>query len=462
MWWNILGVEIDSTLKEVKRAYAKLIKVAYQSEDQEEIIKIQSAYKKACDYIKSQSESEKKVFIPSDDGRKKTHAFVYEESNYKDTYYDYEEDEEEQEYHGEEENKELEENKISWDELEFTEDNERYKYKDIDQDLRHCKNIFDPIYTDMNKRFKREEWGQILDSLSFNEEEYFQENSYKYFNEYYQLSHEIWLLIDDSLDLSSKEEFIWKDKILNNDHLEYFKNENYSYEQLEEFFKLRNEAYEAFLNCDYDEVLKICDEVEKKEIDIDKPFFLKLKGLAYFETGYNQFSFNAFEKLQGYEGYEAEAKRYIAEIALINNDNKKALFLLKEIKDDDIKVLNEKKVIQALKGCKRKLKSFIKLRSYNIGINYDKSFNYRYATIIERLLLKNRLFIINGFYRSICWLRDVFILLSMVLIILLLVLGVLSIGVILIFGVIFAFPKFWGVLGVIYFIRKKKKKKKGQ
>jgi len=478
MWWEILGVGSDSTLKDVKRAYAKIIKVAYQSENQEEIIEIQNAYKKACDYIKSQSKVEKKVFIPNDCERKKTTTFVYNENQYEEQYYDHEECEEEKENEQDEEykvheeheeyevheddeeykkdqfhsNENIEGNTISWEELEFNEIDERYNYKDIDIDLSHCKVKFDPIYTDLNRRFKREEWEDVFNAFSFNEEQYFKENAYKYFNEYYQLPHDIWLLLEENLELSYEPKFIWNDKILNDDQLEYSINDNYSYEEIEEFYKLRNHAYESFLNCEYEEVLKICEKVI--DMDIDKPFILKLRGISYFETGNYQFSHNCLKELQGYEIYDIEAKRYIAEMLRKNNKNKKALIILKAIKDKDIKVLNEKKVIQVLKGKKSYLKRFIKFRLYNMGINHDKRSNYENATIIERLLLKNRLFIGNGFYRAICYLVDLSIFFGLIL-------GVVVLVGIIIIAIACSSPIFLGTLIAWYFYRKNKKKKEG-
>ncbi len=481
MWWEVFGIERQATIKEVKRAYSKLIKTAYQSDDQNEIIRIQNAYQSACDYIKAQSEERKEVFKSSIDVRNNNPVFTF--NHYEKTHREYtqsnniEDDElnniedtelnniDEIDSKNIEELKEVEKIKsnniddtddkeidsIIWEEIENDELDGKYVYSEVQSALKNCKDKFDSIYTDTSKRVKVEEWKVLFGSFSFNEEEYIQKHAYKYFNKYCHLPHDIWLIIDENLKLSSNPMFRWKEKITFDDKLQYIY-EGYSYEELERLFTLRNEACEAYLNWDYENCLNICEQAIK--INSNEPVLIKLKGLCYFELGNYKLSYDNFKELQSYETYEVEAKRYIGEIYLKNNENKKARLLFKKVNKQDSGILTTKGIIKALRGENRKLKSYFEYRLYRIGSERDKLLKFEFNTRVDRFLLKNNFFKISSFYNGIRYLRDVLLFLGTILL-------VFAIIVALIIGLFTVFYKVAIGFLILYLIRRKTKKSKG-
>lgn len=480
MWWEILKIQREATLKEVKRAYAKLIKDAYQSGNQEEIIRIQNAYQSACDYIKAQSEDKKEVFKPSVEIKRKKAVFTYNEYERTNSTYDYKEENVYNKYHQDQENKsnsyqEVESDKVKVSELSnedniefYNEESEAHEdenikwksienhelesgfiYEDKNWDLAKCKDVFDPIYTDMKKRFDIEVWKELLGAFSFNDEEYFQIHAYEYFNNNYQLPYEIWCVIDEYLKLSTNPEFIWTEKIIYDDKFEYYPYEGRTYEELEEFFILRNKACEAYLNWEHDKTLNLCNEARK--IYSKAPVIIKLKGLCNFDLGNYKSSYECFEELKCYEKYEVEAKRYMAEIYLKNNEFKKASILFKEIDKKDDGTLTARGRIKALKGQNKKLKSFFAYRYYGTESRRDKLLKYKFATKFERLLLKNNFFRISSFYNEICYLRDVLLYLGSIVSVFLICVGI-------VLGLIFVFYKVAIGILILYLIRTKIKK----
>lgn len=339
MWWEILEVDRDASKKDIKRAYARKIKDAYGNDDQEVIMSIQNAYKiatKHIEYMEAEEEEENGHYI--------------------------------------------------WNNVDI-------HYEKIENDEQSKNRVIqhlDEVYRNLDRRFKEEEWINIFNDLSLAEEEIATEVAVDFFNENYQLPNSIWIILDELFELTNSYDFKWSEKVFYSDWFEYGNINGISYSELESFYEKRSQAYEWFLQCDYEKVIEICLSITKMQQNIDSASIEKMKGISYFELKEYELSLISFEKLKNCQGRQAEANRFIAEVLIEQGDKVKGIEIL-ESNEGDVKLLNERKIVLTKGESRSRLWRFINYGEYLGNSENDFLVGYKNALKIEKLLYGTRL-----------------------------------------------------------------------
>lgn len=157
MWWEILEIDKDADLKQIKRAYAKKLKGIDQHKNPEDFMKINEVYQAAVESLKRQVDLQDKE---EETQNTKSHGEVSEPEPIK-------------------QNKSILEEKLLA----------------LYNDEKRCHNI--------------KEWQAFFNDLTLDEEKVLKWNARGFFNQHYSIPQDIFILIGEKLELLGARDFYW-------------------------------------------------------------------------------------------------------------------------------------------------------------------------------------------------------------------------------------------------------------
>lgn len=288
MWWDILGVEPDADLKEIKKAYATLVKQVKPDDDQESFMRINKAFKQAKQWHERKNKEPEPVFIPP--AVKISSEQVNIEQQFQ---YDYEQVGTNEEEPDSVENQEVPD--VSVDTSDFPVMNEQAGTSDNTQTVQPTPSedhtddvemeiVSDPFlqlmeqYNDLNRRLSPTAWRQFFGNLSLLEEEKTTQVLPDFLNQHHALSDEVLqILLETCKDLRDMWTPVFQAV---KDHPPTFKYQ--IHQQIAEsravrYYEIRMRLYEYFLGFDVEvdkEIVIECMDIAMKEPEVIHLFLL--------------------------------------------------------------------------------------------------------------------------------------------------------------------------------------------
>lgn len=240
IWREFFGLDEESGLKDLRRAYSRKIKACRPEDDQEYFMEIRRRYEEGCAYFENEDKRpsfsmDDEDYGPDIDEDESVHEDKRDNSEERIEY-----DEEKIEY--------SEENTINAEI--FDEGEERIEYDEGGRDpinpYDSCYEKLMLIYSDFNRRFNPESWEGLFFNLNFQEEDVFERVFEEFISENFVLSKEAVKIIRDRQFRFSAacEEML---DIVEQSSFTYRAYPEIPYDEREEFFKLRIRIYSWLL-----------------------------------------------------------------------------------------------------------------------------------------------------------------------------------------------------------------------
>jgi tetratricopeptide (TPR) repeat protein len=292
--WTILGIEETRNKKEIKKAYARQLKIYHPEDDPNGFMRLRAAYEEALRLS---------AFLPGN----------------KDN---------------EEENQPSLINPAELDHNPTGRKNDTGCCSSLDKAM--------AIYNDIIKRRDVECWKELFMGFSLDEYEQFYNIALTFFNEHFHLPFNVWRYLDSELSLCSQNEFLWTDLVEYDSGLSF---DCFSPEvqcDFNTYTVLRYKSYEALKQKAYHEAIQIAAKAETL-FDRD-PSLQKIKGIALFMAQNYDEAIKAFSQVLETEKEDMESLLYRGRLFLMQNNYSTAY------KDFSVAIEIDKKCPEACKG----------------------------------------------------------------------------------------------------------------
>jgi hypothetical protein len=317
IWMEFFDLNEESTVKDLKRAYAKLIKETRPEEDQDYFMRIRDNYEAGCRYYEN---LESEIDVP----------FRYQETNSESNEpYNEENEEDNIDYNlANTVNQDLEEN-YDFDnenipqesyELDYDIDESTYgETEEYEDDYEIVEERLDFVYQYIENRFNKEAWREFFSKLSFEQEEIFTEIFDYYIEEHPAITSEIAeFILKTASELS--DQCVERLEIIKEFDFKYNEYENFAYYDRERFFRARYLVSSWFRG--------LYQSVDVSELDIKQIRELAIKSEFDYRLFLNYMLQNSMGKgikyyLEYYSEEECIEKGYTAYLAQYYYDEEK-------------------------------------------------------------------------------------------------------------------------------------------
>lgn len=349
-WWETLNIKNDASQKEIKKAYALLIKEANNNDNHTLMLEIQQAYTEAKKHLKHQIKNDSSVA-----------------------------------------ENEIDVSNSLQSELQYKQTEPSNQYPNFSSYLslptyEGCKKILDKVYCDFSKRSKVAEWHELFNSLTLHEETIVDAFASSYFGKNYCISIAVWqylnehfLLEDTNTTYVTLVNYPLYDDIISFKHLD-----NLSYQKSEEFYQCWLNAYLLFLECDYLAVINNCN----KALELNNnPNLYKLKLMSEYEL---ELYDECLQSCQIFKAFNVDndVLRYEANIMYKKKELKRALKTYKALaKKSKKSIFATRGKLKCYLASKRFISTFIANFNYKHALT-DLEIEYKLASPLQKLLIK--------------------------------------------------------------------------
>ncbi|HEX9062545.1 MAG TPA: tetratricopeptide repeat protein [Clostridia bacterium] len=265
--WDILGIEKTYEITEIKKAYAKMLKVYHPEDDPEGFMRLREAYETAVRQVKQ-------IRPPANLERFNSNIKLNEETT-----------QDEKVFNG---------NDSENVKPPFYENapEERIRRANLNNHDYMQKLVL--LYGDIFKRRNVKCWKDFFIELTLIQTEDLSIRGASFFNKNCDLPHEVWALLDELLWLSDNRKFKWKELVKHDFGLpfDYFEEDIHC--DYAKYSCLRFIAFEEFLQGNYE----LCIDKAQKAFQIYErdPSLHRLKGISHYMRGEYEKAVEAFSK----------------------------------------------------------------------------------------------------------------------------------------------------------------------
>ena len=344
-WWKTLNVKNDASQKEIKKAYALLIKEANKNDNHTLMLEIQQAYTEAKKQLKNQT--------------KKTSSLVDKKTDIN--------------------------NSLKLEIHTYSENPNTSSYLSLPT-YEGCKKILDKVYCDFSKRSKVAEWHELFNSLTLHEETIVDAFASSYFAKNYCISITVWQYLNEHflLEDTNTTYVTLVNYPLYDDFISFKHIDNLTYQKSEEFYQYWLNAYLLFLECDYLAVINNCNKALELH---NNPNLYKLKLMSEYELGLYDECLQSCEIFKAFN-VDNDVLRYEANIMYKKKELKRALKTYKALaKKSKKSIFATRGKLKCYLASKRFISTFIANFNYKLTLT-DLEIEYKLASPLQKLLIK--------------------------------------------------------------------------